>query len=317
MPLAVRLGRRRREGAPSQKTSARRQPIEPLAEGGFVFKRAIVVAAFVAVFAVLSGAAVARPAAFPHRIVSLSPSTTESLFAIGAGKQVVAVDNQSDYPKNAPRTSLSGYTPNLEAIAGYHPDLVIVSGDEGGVIEGLKRLGIRVLLQAAPKDLNGTYAEIRQLGVVTGHKKAATRLVGRMRARIAQIVKSARRPRLAVYHELDPTYYSVTSKTFIGRIYTLFGLRNIADAADTTGSGYPQLSAEYIVAANPRLIVLADSRCCGQTATTVASRPGWSGIAAVRGHAVIAVDDSIASRWGPRIVDFVAAIGAALRKIGR
>jgi iron complex transport system substrate-binding protein len=282
-----------------------------------VFHRAFVFAAFVAVFVLLTEAAVARPATYPHRIVSLSPSSTESLFAIGAGKQVVAVDDQSDYPKNAPRTSLSGYTPNLEAIAGYQPDLVVVSGDEGGVIEGLKRLGVRVLLQAAPKDLNGAYAEIRQLGVVTGHKKAATRLVARMKTRIAQIVKSARRPRLTVYHELDPTYYSVTSKTFIGRIYTLFGLRNIADAADSTGSEYPQLSAEYIVSANPQLIVLADSRCCGQTAATVASRAGWSGIAAVRSHNVIAVDDSIASRWGPRIVDFVASIGKALRRIGK
>ncbi len=282
-----------------------------------MFHRTLVFTAIVAVLATLCGAAGARTAGVPHRIVSLSPSSTESLFAIGAGKQVVAVDNQSDYPKNAPRTNLSGYTPNLEAIAGYHPDLVVVSGDEGGVIEGLERLGIRVLLQSAPSDLPGAYAEIRQLGVVTGHKQAATRLVLHMKARIAQIVKSSRKPRLTVYHELDPTYYSVTSKTFIGRIYTLFGLRNIADSADSTGSGYPQLSAEYIVSANPQLIVLADSRCCGQTAATVASRPGWGGIAAVRGHAVIAVDDSVASRWGPRIVDFVAAVGKALRRIGK
>ncbi len=281
-----------------------------------MFHRPLVFAALVAVL-IVCGSAGARTNAFPHRIVSLSPSTTESLFAIGAGRQVVAVDNQSDYPKSAPRTNLSGYTPNLEAIAGYHPDLVIVSGDEGGVIEGLKRLGIRVVLQAAPKELNGAYGEIRQLGALTGHKKNAARLVARMKARIAHIVKGSRRPKLTVYHELDPTYYSVTSKTFIGRIYALFGLRNIADAADSTGSGYPQLSAEYIVSADPRLIVLADSRCCGQTAETVASRPGWSGIAAVREHAVIAVDDSIASRWGPRIVDFVAAVGKALKRIGK
>jgi iron complex transport system substrate-binding protein len=282
-----------------------------------VFHRLLIPAALAAMVALLLGGRSAEAAPVPHRIISLSPSATESLFAIGAGKQVVAVDDQSDYPKRAPRTNLSGYTPNVEAIAGYHPDLVVVSGDEGGVIEGLKRLGIRVLLQTAPKDLNGAYAEIRQLGFVTGHTKAATRLVRRMKARITAIVKSSRRPRLRVYHELDPTYYSATSKTFIGRIYALFGLRNIADAADSTGSGYPQLSAEYIVSANPQLIVLADSRCCGQTAAIVASRAGWSGVAAVRDHAVITVDDSIASRWGPRIVDFVAAVGKALRRIGK
>ena len=282
-----------------------------------MFHRLLIPAALAAMVALLLGGRSAEAAPVPHRIISLSPSATESLFAIGAGKQVVAVDDQSDYPKRAPRTNLSGYTPNVEAIAGYHPDLVVVSGDEGGVIEGLKRLGIRVLLQTAPKDLNGAYAEIRQLGFVTGHTKAATRLVRRMKARITAIVKSSRRPRLRVYHELDPTYYSATSKTFIGRIYALFGLRNIADAADSTGSGYPQLSAEYIVSANPQLIVLADSRCCGQTAAIVASRAGWSGVAAVRDHAVITVDDSIASRWGPRIVDFVAAVGKALRRIGK
>src|SRR5205085_1459109 len=169
--------------------------------------------------------------------------------------QVVAVDDQSDYPKNAPRTSLSGYTPNLEAIAGYQPDLVVVSGNEGGVIAGLKRLGIRVLLQAAPMNLAGEYAEIKQLGAVTGHKKNAARLVRRMKSRIAQILKTSRKPRLSVYHELSPDYYTATSETFIGGIYALFGLRNIADAADSTGSDYPQLSAEYIVSANPRLIV--------------------------------------------------------------
>jgi iron complex transport system substrate-binding protein len=259
----------------------------------------------------------AEGARVPHRIISLSPSATESLFAIGAGKQVIAVDDQSDYPKRAPRTNLSGYTPNVEAIAGYHPDLVVLSGDPGGVVEGLHHLDIRTLLQPAPKDLNGAYAEIRQLGTVTGHQRSAARLVARMKHQIARIVKSARRPTLSVYHELSPDYYSATSATFIGRVYKLFGLKNIADAADSSGSGYPQLSGEYIVAADPSLIVLADTRCCGQSAETVAKRPGWSGLTAVRNHAVIGVDDSIASRWGPRIVDFVRAIGRGLNKIGR
>ena len=171
--------------------------------------------------------------------------------------------------------------------------------------------------QPAPKNLAGAYAEIRQLGVVTGHAKKATALVKRMRTRIVRIVKGSRRPNLSVYHELDPTYYSATSSTFIGRIYGLFGLRNIADAADSTRSGYPQLSAEYIIAANPRLIVLADSRCCAQTPAAVARRPGWNVVAAVRTHSVIAVDDSVASRWGPRIVDFVAGVGRALRRVHR
>jgi cobalamin transport system substrate-binding protein len=253
-------------------------------------------------------------AATPHRIVSLSPTATESLFAIGAGKQVVAVDDQSDYPKRAPHTTLSGYTPNVEAIAGYRPDLVVISGNPNDTVSALRKLGIRALLQPAATNLAEAYAQIRQLGVATGHRKSANALAARMKKAIAKTVASVPKGHLSVYHELDPTYYSATSKTFIGRIYKLFGLRNIADAADSTASGYPQLSGEYILAQNPSLIVLADTRCCGQSAAAVGSRPGWSGIAAVRNHRVVGIDDSVASRWGPRIVNFVQAVAKALRR---
>ena len=116
-----------------------------------------------------------------------------------------------------------------------------------------------------------------------------------------------------VYHELDPTFFSATSKTFMGRVYALFGLKNIADAAP--GGPYPQLSAECIVASSPDLIVLADSVCCGQTPATVGARPGWSGIAAVRTGSILRIDDSLASRWGPRLVSFVRAVGSALRRL--
>jgi iron complex transport system substrate-binding protein len=134
-----------------------------------------------------------------------------------------------------------------------------------------------------------------------------------MRTRIATAVAGAPKRSLRVYHELTPDYFSATSKTFIGRVYTLFGLRNIADAADSTGTGYPQLSAEYILTANPDVIVLADTRCCGQNAATVAARPGWNRIAAVRTGTIVRIDDSIASRWGPRVVNFARAMASALR----
>jgi iron complex transport system substrate-binding protein len=262
----------------------------------------------------LLGGASARTAAVPHRIVSLSPTATESLYAIGAGTQVIAVDDQSDYPKAAPRTKLSGFTPNIEAIASYRPDLVVLSFDPGGVVSSLQKLKIRVVLQPAAANLTEAYAQILQLGTLTGHTAPARALVAGMKKRIASILAHAPRdPKLSVYHELEPDLYSATSKTFIGKIYALFGLRNIADAADSTASGYPQLSNEYVIAANPSLIVLADTRCCGQTAQTVGARPGWNTIAAVRNHAIVRIDDSIASRWGPRIVNFVRAVASALR----
>lgn len=253
----------------------------------------------------------------PRRIVSLSPTTTESLFVIGAGAQVVAVDDQSDYPKGAPKTTLSGFTPNVEAIAAYRPDLVIISFDPKGLSSALRRLGIKVIHHDAAATLKGAYQQIRQLGLVTGNVSGATRVITRMKTRINRIIKASRATgsRLSVYHELSPDFYSVTTKTFVGQVYSALGLRNIADAADAAGTGYPQLSAEYIVSASPDLIVLADSVCCGQKPSTVAARPGWDRISAVRTGSIVRIDDSIASRWGPRLVNFFRAMSSALARL--
>jgi iron complex transport system substrate-binding protein len=248
----------------------------------------------------------------PVRIVSLSPTSTETLYAIGAGRQVVAVDDLSNHPRRAPRTKLSGYQPNVEAIAAYRPDLVVVRS-QAGVAE-LEKLRIKVLQLPEAATLAAAYRQINQLGRATGHPRLAANVVKRMRTRISSSVRSVqRRARtLSVYHELTTDYYSVTSRTFIGQIYKLFGLRNIADAAGGA-SDYPKLSGEYIIAANPDLIVLADSKCCGQRHATVAARPGWSTIKAVRNRRVVAIDDDVASRWGPRVVQFVQSVAAAVR----
>jgi iron complex transport system substrate-binding protein len=253
----------------------------------------------------------------PVRIVSLSPTATEDLFAVGAGAQVVAVDDQSSYPAAAPRTKLSGFTPNAEAIVGYHPDLVVVSND-GGIVGALQKLGVTVVLEPAAVNLAQAYDEIRQLGSATGHAVSAATVVRSMETRITKLIRSVPKSRrhLRVFHELSPDYYSATSQTFIGRVYKLFGFTNIADAADASQTHYPQLSAEYILSANPQVVVLADSVCCGQKASTAAVRPGWAQLAAVKQHRVIAVDDSVASRWGPRLIAFARAVAAVARKSG-
>jgi iron complex transport system substrate-binding protein len=246
----------------------------------------------------------------PQRIVSLSPTVTEDLFAIGAGKQVVAVDNQSNYPKRAPRTSLSGYTPNVEAIANYHPDLVLISYNPTNFAAQLRSLGIKVKFVAAATNLKQAYGEILGLGRLTGHDRGAAGVVRSMRTHLEAIVASVPKSRrhLRVYHELDATYYSATSQTFIGSIYKLFGFRDIADAAGSSGDQYPQLSGEYIIAQNPQIVVLADTRCCGQNYGSVAARPGWSTISAVQHHRVVLANDDVASRWGPRIVQFARTV---------
>jgi cobalamin transport system substrate-binding protein len=251
----------------------------------------------------------------PVRIVSLSPTATEMLYAIGAGRQVVAVDDQSNYPAKAPRTKLSGFTPNVEAIATYEPDLVVGEAGLTKVAGALRAVGIPVLVEPSAASLAEAYRQIGELGKATGRRAGAAALVTRMRTQIDAVLKTVPKggAPVSVYHELDPTYYSATSKTFIGRVYALLGLKNVADAADKTGSGYPQLSAEYIVSASPDLIVLADTKCCGQTAASVGKRAGWGTIAAVEKDGVIEVSDDVASRWGPRIVGFLRLIAAKVK----
>ena len=253
----------------------------------------------------------------PHRIVSLSPTATEMLFAIGAGKQVIAVDDQSNYPSDAPMTKLSGFQPNIEAIAAYTPDLVVAADDAGGLVHGVQALNVPILLEPAAKNLDDSYTQIKQLGAATGHSSEAVSLVARLKSQVGAFVASVSRPSraLRVYHELDNTYYSVTSATFIGQVYKLLGLTNIADAATGAAPDYPQLSAEYIVSANPDIIVLADTKCCAQNLAAVSSRPGWGVIAAVRSGQVVGVDDDIASRWGPRVIDFMSAVAPHVQQL--
>jgi cobalamin transport system substrate-binding protein len=254
----------------------------------------------------------------PTAIVSLSPTATEMLYAIGAGSQVKAVDSLSDYPPQAPRSKLSAYQPNVEAIVAEKPDLVVESGDTGQLTRRLAAFSIPVLELPAPASLAGEYAEFSQLGRATGHLAQAQQEASRVRGQLRRIAAAApphTKP-LTYYYELDQTYYSVTSATFVGQLLRLLGMKSIADraAGAAKSGGYPQLSAEYVVKANPDYIILADTICCHQDAATVASRPGWSGLAAVRAGHVITLNDDIASRWGPRVTGLLRTVEAGVAK---
>ena len=253
----------------------------------------------------------------PERIVSLSPTATEMLFAIDAGDQVVAVDDQSNYPEEAPRTDLSGFEPNVEAIVAEDPDLVVLSEDTGDVLAGLEAADVEALVLPAATTLDDSYDQIEQLGDATGHGDEAADVVQGMKDDIEEITSSL--PERSgdaptYYHELDQTFFTATSSTFIGQVYGLVGLENIADSADD-GSGYPQLSAESILDANPDLIFLADTKCCAQNAETVAARPGWASLDAVTSGRVIELDDDVASRWGPRVVDLLRTVADQVARV--
>ncbi len=254
----------------------------------------------------------------PGTIVSLSPTATEMLYAIGAGSQVKAVDADSDYPAQAPRTKLSGLQPNVEAIVAYQPDLVVVSFDATALAKRLAAFSIPVLALPAPASLSGMYTEFDQLGQATGHLAAAEREDTALRGQVSQIIAQLphRARPLTYYYELDQTYYSITSSTFVGSLLNLLGMKSIADSASgaAAAGGYPQLSGEYVIKANPDYIILADTICCHQSAATAARRPGWAGLAAVKAGHVILLNDDIASRWGPRVADLMRTVVTAVTK---
>jgi iron complex transport system substrate-binding protein len=254
----------------------------------------------------------------PEAIVSLSPTATEMLFAIDAGDQTAAADQFSNHPSEAPTTELSALEPNIEAIAGYQPDLVVFADDPGDLAASLEELGIPAISLPAATTLEDTYDQIGQLGAATGHPDSAAALVERMRDEVDEIVAGlpSNGRGASFYHELDDTYYSVTSDTFLGQLYGLLGLRNIADEVPDDAGGYPQLSSEFIIDANPDLVFLADAKCCGQTAETVAQRPGWKQIDAVANDGVVELDDDVASRWGPRVVDLLEIFADAVAAHG-
>ena len=252
----------------------------------------------------------------PTRVVSLSPTHTEIMFAIGAGDLLVAVDQFSNFPAEALElpNELSGFEPNIEEIAAFEPDLVLIGGDFNGIGDQLAELGIASWDGPAASTIGDTYAQIEQLGAATGRIGEAAELVSSMQARVAAAIASvpAADPALSIYHEVDNTFYSADSTSFIGEVYASFGLENIADRAEGDNFGFPQLNVESIISANPDVIFVPCGNFCTTTADEVAARPGWDAIAAVQNGNIVEADEDVASRWGPRIVEYYEAVAAVV-----
>ena len=249
----------------------------------------------------------------PERIVSLSPTATEILFAIGAGDQVVAVDTYSYFPDVAPVTDLSGFDPNVEAVIAFDPDFVVLSNDANDLVASLPQLDIPVLISSAPADIEGGYATMADLGVATGHVDETAAVIASLRDEIAAAYAFAPETSVRVYHELGDSLYSASSFGFVGSVYAEMGAINIADEGDPDQGGFPQLTEEYIIAADPELIVITDQ--AGYTADELAARPGWSEITAVKNGNIVTVNTDIASRWGPRLPQFIEVVTQAVATI--
>ena len=248
--------------------------------------------------------------AAPEAIVSLSPTATEMLFAVGAGDQVVAVDDFSNFPPEAPTTDLSGFNPNVEAVLEYEPDLVVIQNDANDLVAGLTEAGVSVLVLNAANDVATAFDQMEALGAATGND--AEQVVADIQADLDAAASVAVDTGTTYYHELSADLFTATSATFIGDIYGRFGLENIADAADTDGTGYPQLSKEYLVEQDPDYVFLACTIFCGETAESFCAREGLGELTACAEGNVVELDDDVASRWGPRMVDFAESVADAL-----
>jgi iron complex transport system substrate-binding protein len=257
-------------------------------------------------------------AAAPKHIVSLSPAATEIIYALGAQSSLVAVDKNADYPDDARNFApkVDAYEPNIEAITGLAPDLVIVASDTGGIVAKLDELKIPVLfvdIDTSVKTVDDVMAQITLMGKITGTTDKASALVASLNARVKKVKDAVAdvpaTSSMKVYHELDSTFYSASDGTFVGDLYRLLKVRNVA--GDGNGVAYPQLTQEAIIAANPSVIVLADEEF-GVTVDSVKSRPGWSAIDAVKNDKIVALNASVISRPGPRIVDALETLAKAI-----
>ena len=259
---------------------------------------------------VQSGDGTVRIPSRPTRILSLSASATQMLYAVGAGPQVVGVDKYSTYPPGAPRTKFTGYESSAEDYLPLRPDLVLLAFNTTNLVAQLEKLHIPTLLLPPATTIAGSYQQIAEIAAATGHSAAARRIVAGIAADLSRVARSVgNRVRGDTYYiEYDPTLYSGTSKTFAGALFSKLGMVDIADAAARSGSTYPQLSAEYLVKANPDYVFLADTICCGQTPKSFAGRPAFSTLRAVHLGHVFPVNDSVASEWGPHSLETFFAL---------
>jgi iron complex transport system substrate-binding protein len=236
----------------------------------------------------------------PERIVSIGPSNTEFLFALGAGDRVVGDDDFSDEPPAAKsKEHVGGVKVNLEKVVSLKPDLIVTVKFSDGTVEALSQSTAAVLV-VDPQNAADVARTASMLGKAVGAD--GDRLAADIQAKLDAVkVKTATAAKPKVFHEIDASdltkMYTVGPGSFVDDLIKLAGGTNIAAAAK---SQYPTISAEEVVRADPEIVVLADA-AYGTTGDAVAARPGWSALSAVKNKRVYPVDGNLFSRPGPRL----------------
>ena len=264
------------------------------------------------------GREVTLPGGVASHIVSLAPSNTEILFAIGAGDQVVGRDQLSDFPEEAKSVADIGSTfeaLNTELIVSLKPDLVLAAEiNTPEQVKQLEDLGLTVYYLKNPLTLEEMYDNVQLVAQLTGRTQEAAALIESLKARVAavdeKIAPISSRP--GVFYELDATDpakpFTAGKGTFITQLIDRAGGHNIASDLE----GYPQMSLEQVVASDPAFIILGDARY-GITPESIADRPGWENLSAVKNGKVLPFNDDLVSRPGPRLVDALEELAKLLR----
>jgi iron complex transport system substrate-binding protein len=254
----------------------------------------------------------------PQRIISLAPSNTEILFAIGAGDQVVGRDQLSDFPEEAKNATDIGSTYdalNTELIVSLKPDFVLAAQiNTSEQVKQLEDLGLTVYYLKNPTTIEGMYGNLELVAQMTGHEEEAATLIESLKKRVAtvdeKIAPISSRP--GVFYEIDGTDpakpFTAGKGTFITQLIERAGGHNIAADLEE----YPQLSLEQVVAADPAFIILGDARY-GVTPESIAQRPGWENLSAVKNGRVVPFNDDLVSRPGPRLVEALEELAKLLR----
>jgi iron complex transport system substrate-binding protein len=254
-----------------------------------------------------------------QRIISLAPSNTEILFAVGAGEQVIGRDSFSDYPAEALAiTDIGGGFGELdiETLLSLEPDLVlsadIIAPEQN---QALVELGLPVFVLPNPVELDGLYTNLDTVGALTGHPQAAAEAAAAFQARVEAVLQevAAARDRPLVFYQLDSSDpnapWTSGPGTFIDTLIKMAGGENVGDSLD---GAWAQISVEALIALNPDVILMGDALYSGLTSQDVAARPGWDAIAAVQSGQIYEFDDNLASRPGPRLVDGLEQIARLL-----